>query len=37
MLEKMRNVVKGNDLCVLAAVAEGIPHYSLRFCISDKP
>jgi nitroimidazol reductase NimA-like FMN-containing flavoprotein (pyridoxamine 5'-phosphate oxidase superfamily) len=35
MLEKMRAIVKGNDLCVLATVSEGKPHCSLMSYISD--
>jgi nitroimidazol reductase NimA-like FMN-containing flavoprotein (pyridoxamine 5'-phosphate oxidase superfamily) len=36
MLEKMRAIVKGNDLCVLATVSEGRPHCSLMSYISDE-
>src|SRR4030065_2786642 len=36
MLEKMKNIVKGNDLCVLATVSEGKPHCSLMSYISDE-
>jgi general stress protein 26 len=36
MLEKMRDIVKGNDLCVLATVSEGKPHCSLMSYISDE-
>ena len=36
MLEKMKDIVKGNDLCVLATVSEGKPHCSLMSYISDK-
>jgi len=36
MLEKMKGVVKGNDLCVLATVSEGKPHCSLMSYISDE-
>ncbi len=36
MLEKMRAIVKGNDLCVLATVSEGRPHSSLMSYISDE-
>jgi len=36
MLEKMRDIVKANDLCVLATVSEGKPHCSLMSYISDK-
>ena len=36
MLEKMKALVKGNDLCVLATVSEGKPHCSLMSYISDE-
>ncbi len=36
MLEKMKDIVKANDLCVLATVSEGKPHCSLMFYISDE-
>jgi len=36
MLEKMKDVVKANDLCVLATVSEGKPHCSLMSYISDE-
>jgi len=36
MLEKMKDIVKGNDLCVLATVSEGKPHCSLMSYISDE-
>jgi nitroimidazol reductase NimA-like FMN-containing flavoprotein (pyridoxamine 5'-phosphate oxidase superfamily) len=36
MLEKMKDMVKGNDLCVLATVSEGRPHCSLMSYISDE-
>jgi len=36
MLEKMKNIVRGNDLCVLATVFEGKPHCSLMYYISDE-
>jgi len=36
MFEKMRDIVKGNDLCVLATVSEGRPHCSLMSYISDE-
>jgi nitroimidazol reductase NimA-like FMN-containing flavoprotein (pyridoxamine 5'-phosphate oxidase superfamily) len=36
MLEKMKNIVKGNDLCVLATVSEGKPHCSLMSYITDE-
>ena len=32
----MKNIVKGNDLCVLATVSEGKPHCSLMSYISDE-
>jgi nitroimidazol reductase NimA-like FMN-containing flavoprotein (pyridoxamine 5'-phosphate oxidase superfamily) len=36
MFEKMKDIVKANDLCVLATVSEGRPHCSLMFYISDE-
>jgi general stress protein 26 len=36
MLEKMKGLVKGNDLCVLATVSEGKPHCSLMSYLSDE-
>ena len=36
MLEKMRDIIKGNDLCVLATVSVGSPHCSLMSYISDE-
>jgi nitroimidazol reductase NimA-like FMN-containing flavoprotein (pyridoxamine 5'-phosphate oxidase superfamily) len=36
MLEKMKELVKANDLCVLATVSEGRPHCSLMSYISDE-
>jgi len=36
MLEKMKGIVKGNDLCVLATVWEGRPRCSLMSYISDE-
>ncbi len=36
MLEKMKSMVIGNDLCVLATVSEGKPHCSLMSYISDE-
>jgi len=36
MLEKMKDIVKSNDLCVLATVSEGKPHCSLMSYISDE-
>ena len=36
MLEKMKDIVKANDLCVLATVSEGKPHCSLMSYISDE-
>ena len=35
MLEKMKDIVRGNDLCVLATVSEGKPHCSLMTYIPD--
>lgn len=35
MLESMKDIVKGNDLCVLATVSEGKPHCSLMTYITD--
>ncbi len=35
MLEKMKDIVKANDLCVLATVSEGKPHCSLMTYITD--
>ena len=36
MLEKMKELIKTNDLCVLATVSEGRPHCSLMSYISDE-
>ena len=36
MSEKMKGMVKENDLCVLATVFEGKPHCSLMSYISDE-
>jgi len=36
MLEKMKDIVKSNDLCVLATVSGGKPHCSLMSYISDE-
>jgi len=36
MLEKMKDIVLGNDLCVLATVADGEPHCSLMSYIPDE-
>lgn len=36
MLEKMKGIVKGSDLCVLATVSEGKPHCSLMSYVSDE-
>jgi nitroimidazol reductase NimA-like FMN-containing flavoprotein (pyridoxamine 5'-phosphate oxidase superfamily) len=36
MLEKMKNLVKRNDLCVLATVSNGKPHCSLMSYMSDE-
>jgi nitroimidazol reductase NimA-like FMN-containing flavoprotein (pyridoxamine 5'-phosphate oxidase superfamily) len=36
MLERMNDIVKRNDLCVLATVSEGKPHCSLMSYVSDE-
>ena len=36
MLEKIKEIIKKNDLCVMATVSEGIPHCSLMTYISDE-
>jgi len=36
MIEKMKDIVISNDLCVLATVSEGKPHCSLMSYISDE-
>jgi len=36
MLEKMKGILKGNDLCVLATVSEGRPRCSLMSYISGE-
>ena len=36
MIKKMKDIVKANDLCVLATVSEGKPHCSLMSYISDE-
>ena len=36
MLEKMKDIVLGNDLCVLATVSDGEPHCSLMSYIPDE-
>ena len=36
MLEKIKKIVKGNDLCVLATVSAGKPHCSLMSYIADE-
>jgi nitroimidazol reductase NimA-like FMN-containing flavoprotein (pyridoxamine 5'-phosphate oxidase superfamily) len=36
MLKKMKDMVKANDLCVLATVSEGKPHCSLMSYVSDE-
>jgi len=36
MIEKMKDIVKANDLCVLATVSEGKPHCSLMSYVSDE-
>ena len=35
MLEKMKDIIKKNDLCVLATVTEGRTHCSLMSYVSD--
>jgi nitroimidazol reductase NimA-like FMN-containing flavoprotein (pyridoxamine 5'-phosphate oxidase superfamily) len=35
MLEKMKDIIKNHDLCVLATVSEGKPHCSLMSYVSD--
>lgn len=35
MLEKMKDIVKKNDLCVLATISDGNPHCSLMSYVSD--
>lgn len=36
MLEKMKEIVRANGLCVLATVFEGIPHCSLMSYLADE-
>jgi nitroimidazol reductase NimA-like FMN-containing flavoprotein (pyridoxamine 5'-phosphate oxidase superfamily) len=36
MLEKMKELIKTNDLCVLATVSNGLPHCSLMSYLSDE-
>ena len=36
MLERMKDIVKANDLCVLATVSEGKPHCSLMSYVTDE-
>ena len=36
MIERMKEIIKGNDLCVLATVSEGRPHCSLMSYIPDE-
>jgi nitroimidazol reductase NimA-like FMN-containing flavoprotein (pyridoxamine 5'-phosphate oxidase superfamily) len=36
MLERMKDIAKRNDLCVLATVSEGKPHSSLMSYVSDE-
>ena len=36
MLEKMKEIVRENDLCVLATVSGGKPHCSLMSYVSDE-
>ena len=35
MLEKMKDIVQRNDLCVLATISEGKPHCSLMSYVTD--
>jgi len=35
MLETMKDIIRKNDLCVLATVSEGAPHCSLMSYVSD--
>src|SRR4030042_1501474 len=36
MLDKMKEIIRKNDLCVLATVSEGRPHCSLMSYVSDE-
>jgi nitroimidazol reductase NimA-like FMN-containing flavoprotein (pyridoxamine 5'-phosphate oxidase superfamily) len=36
MLEAMKDIIRKNDLCVLATVSEGEPHCSLMSYVSDE-
>lgn len=36
MLDKMKEIIRRNDLCVLATVSEGRPHCSLMSYVSDE-
>jgi nitroimidazol reductase NimA-like FMN-containing flavoprotein (pyridoxamine 5'-phosphate oxidase superfamily) len=36
MLETMKDIIRKNDLCVLATVSEGAPHCSLMSYVSDE-
>ena len=36
MLERMKDIVRRNDLCVLATVSGGKPHCSLMSYLSDE-
>jgi len=36
MLDKMKDIIRKNDLCVLATVSEGRPHCSLMSYVSDE-
>jgi nitroimidazol reductase NimA-like FMN-containing flavoprotein (pyridoxamine 5'-phosphate oxidase superfamily) len=36
MLEAMKDIIRKNDLCVLATVSEGSPHCSLMSYVSDE-
>jgi nitroimidazol reductase NimA-like FMN-containing flavoprotein (pyridoxamine 5'-phosphate oxidase superfamily) len=35
MLQTMKEIIRKNDLCVLATVTEGVPHCSLMSYVSD--
>ena len=36
MIEKMKALAKQRDMCVLATVADGIPHRSLMAYVTDE-
>jgi len=36
MIQKIKDIIKRNDLCVLATVSEGKPHCSLMSYLSDE-